>query len=219
MTLHRLPMLLPVCLLLTGCEQEMARQPRYDPLEKSDFFADGRSARPLEPDTVARGQLRADREFYTGRHGSKAERELISALVDAALAGDLSAVLAGVGTYSVYVDEFPIPITRPVLERGRERFGIFCAVCHGSLGDGKGKVVERGYVKPPSYHIDRLRKAPVGYYFEVITNGYGAMPDHASQVPPRDRWAIIAYIRALQFSQHVPVNELTAEERSLLPKP
>ncbi len=111
---------------------------------------------------------------------------------------------------------FPFPVTREVLERGRERFEIYCSVCHGRLGDGNGMIPRRGFRQPPSYHIDRLRQAPLGHFYDVITNGFGAMPDYAPQIPPRDRWAIIAYVRALQFSQNAPAAELSAKDRARL---
>lgn len=111
---------------------------------------------------------------------------------------------------------FPLPLTQELLDRGAERYNIFCSVCHGKLGDGNGMVVQRGFRRPPSYHIDRLRQAPNGYFYDVITNGFGAMPDYAAQIPPRDRWAIIAYLRALQFSQHAPASELPAPVRENL---
>ena len=158
----------------------MQNQPRFKPLRKSDFYADGRSSRPLVPGTVARGQLRDDTYFYTGMIGKEA--------------GDV----------------MPFPVTREVLERGRERFNIYCAPCHSRTGDGNGMIVQRGYRRPPSYHIDRLRQAPLGHFFDVITNGFGAMPDYAAQVPPADRWAIIAYIRALQLSQAAPASLVPA---------
>lgn len=113
-------------------------------------------------------------------------------------------------------DIFPVSLTPELLARGRERFNIYCSVCHGWLGDGNGMIPRRGFRHPPSYHVDRLRQAPVGHFYDVMTNGFGAMPDYAAQVPPRDRWAIIAYIRALQLSQHVPVAELPAEDRARL---
>ncbi len=111
---------------------------------------------------------------------------------------------------------FPFPVTREVLERGRERFDIFCSVCHGRLGDGNGMIPQRGFRHPPSYHIDRLRQAPLGHFYDVISHGFGAMPDYATQIPPRDRWAIIAYIRVLQFSQNAPVAELPPQDRERL---
>jgi cytochrome c553 len=145
--------------------------PRYDPLEASTFFADGQSARQLVPNTVARGQLREDRHLFEG-------------VVDGRPA-----------------DVFPMPVTEAVMLRGRDRFEVFCSPCHGSTGTGNGMIVQRGFRQPPSYHEDRLRAAPVGYFFDVITHGFGAMQDYASQLPVDDRWAVTAYIRALQLSQ------------------
>ncbi len=165
---------------LTSCREDMQNQPRLKPLRRSDFYADEMSSRPLPAGTVARGFLRDDRYFYTGFIGQQ------------------------VG------DEMPFPVTRQVLERGRERFNIFCAPCHSRLGDGNGMVVQRGYRRPPSYHIDRLRQAPLGHFFDVISNGFGAMPDYAEQIPPQDRWAIVAYIRALQLSQNAPASLVPA---------
>jgi len=159
--------------LSAGCRLDMHVQPRQNPLSRSDFFADQRSARPHVEGTVARGQLHEDTYFYTGKIGNNP--------------GDV----------------MPFPVTREVLERGRERFNIFCAPCHSRVGDGNGIVPSRGFArKPPSYHIARLQKAPVGYFFDVITNGFGIMPDYASQIPPQDRWDIVAYVRALQLSQN-----------------
>lgn len=161
----------------------MAETGREKPLDSSEFFEDRRTARPLVAGTVARGHLRADTAFYTGR----ADGALVAAL--------------------------PVPLTKDLLERGRERFEIFCAPCHGRLGTGEGAVVKRGMRPPPSYHIQRLYEAPIGHFFDVMTNGFGIMPDYAAQVPPADRWAIAAYIRTLQLSQGIPVAELTVEER------
>jgi len=176
-----------LCLLLTsGCRQDMHVQPRYNPLEPSTFFDDGRSARPAVPGTVARGQLRTDEAFYTGK-------------------------LNG-----VEVSTFPFPITREVLERGRERYNIYCTPCHDRVGDGHGMIVQRGFPPPPSYHIDRLRQAPVGHFVDVMTNGYGTMYSYASRLEPRDRWAIAAYIRALQLSQQAKLSELSEEDRRRL---
>jgi mono/diheme cytochrome c family protein len=157
-------------LLLAGCRQDMHDQPKFRPLERSDFYSDQRSARPLVQNTVARGQLREDAYFYTGKVNKQP------------------------GEF------FPFQVTQQALERGRERFNIYCAPCHSRLGDGNGMIVQRGYRRPPSFHIDRLRKAPAGHFFDVVSNGFGAMPDYAAQIPPRDRWNIIAYIRALQLS-------------------
>jgi mono/diheme cytochrome c family protein len=183
--------LLPILLLaalLTGCRQDMQDQPKYIPLRPSSFFDDGRSARPLVEGTVARGHLDADAAFYTG----KADGKLVDAL--------------------------PFPVTRAVLERGEERFNIYCSPCHDLLGTGKGMIFRRGFNRPPpqSYHIDRLRQAPVGYFFDVITNGLGAMQDYAAQIEPRDRWAIVAYIRVLQLSQNASVNDVPPEARAEL---
>jgi hypothetical protein len=174
--------------VLTGCRQDMQDQPKYVPLRPSSFFADGRSGRPLVEGTVARGHLNADTVFYKGKIGDQP------------------------------VDAFPFPITRDVLARGQERFNIYCSPCHDRLGNGDGMVVRRGYRHPPSYHIDRLRQVPVGYLFDVITNGLGAMPDYAMQVPAYDRWAIVAYIRVLQYSQHAPINDVPPEARKQLEK-
>jgi mono/diheme cytochrome c family protein len=179
------------CLAFAGCTQQMAQQPKYRwPDMSSDFFADGRASRPMEPDTVARGQLRDDLVRYTGLTGP--------VTVDA----------------PAYATEFPYPVTTAMLRHGRERFNVYCSVCHGLSGYGDGKIVKRGYLKPPSYHDSRLREMPVGRIFEVITKGYGGMPDYAEQVPTDDRWAIVAYIRALQYSQNVPAGELSDDERA-----
>jgi len=193
----------------------MAKQPSHRPLEPSEFFADGRSARPLVEGTVARGHLRTDTQLFTGRRGPAAEATRAAAVIGAGGEGLLPAVAAALAEQP-YVDHFPVPITRRVLERGRARFTIFCAVCHGASGYGDGIVVQRGFTRPPSYHTDRLRSAPVGYFYEVITHGFGSMPDYAEQVPPRDRWAIVAYLRALQLSQHAPLKDLPDAQRDLV---
>jgi mono/diheme cytochrome c family protein len=169
-----------------GCNQMMSDEPRYKPLAASDFFADGLSARPQVAGTIARGHLHLDQAFYTGKSGG------------------------------VPVTSFPVAVTRDLLVRGRERFDIFCSPCHGRLGTGDGVVVERGFRSPPSYHIDRLRNAPVGHFFDVMTNGFGAMSSYASRVPAADRWAIAAYIRALQLSQHATLADAPANTRQLL---
>ncbi|MDB6124984.1 MAG: ABC-type Fe3+ transport system protein [Pedosphaera sp.] len=170
-------------LLSCGCRREMYSQPRSDPLEPSKFFKNGAASRPLVPGTVARGHLDADQAFYQGAIGTN------------------------------FVEEFPMPVTRQVLERGRERYNIYCSVCHGAIGDGNGMIPQRGYPHPPSYHIDRLRQAPVGHYYDVITHGYGVMYSYASRVEPADRWAITAYIRALQLSQNSRLDDLPPNER------
>ena len=175
--------------LLAGCRQDMHDQPKYIPLRSSEFFRDGRSARAPVEGTVARGHLRDDEHFYTGK-------------VNGAL-----------------VEMLPFPVTRAVLERGQERYNIFCSPCHSRVGDGNGIIVQRGYRRPESFHSQRLRQAPVGHYFDAMTRGFGAMPDHASQISPQDRWAIAAYIRALQLSQHATLEDVPAEERSKMGTP
>ena len=173
--------------LLTGCRQDMQDQPKFIPLRPSSFFADGRSERPLIEGTVARGHLDDNTAFYTGKIDGK------------------------------LVNGFPFPVTREVLVRGQERFNIYCSPCHDRTGSGNGMIPRRGFRHPPSYHNDRLRQVPEGYIFDVITNGFGAMPDYAAQVPPYDRWAIVAYVRALQFSQHAPLTD-APEARAELSK-
>jgi mono/diheme cytochrome c family protein len=171
---------------LTGCRQRMAVQPRYDPLEPSDFFADHMSARPRIEGTVARGEAAMTGPLVTGKMNG------------------------------VDVDGYPFPITAAVMNRGQERYNIYCSPCHGRLGDGNGMIPSRGYRRPPSYHTEALRTAKTGHFFDVMTNGFGAMPSYAPQVPVQDRWAIIAYIRALQLAHNATVNELTPEERGKL---
>jgi mono/diheme cytochrome c family protein len=171
---------------LSGCTQDMATQPRYNPLRASDFFGDRRSARPQVPGTVPRGQLRVDEKLYTG-------------MVNGQL-----------------IDAPPFPITRADLLRGQERFNINCAPCHDRTGYGNGLVAQRGFRHPPSYHIERLRNAPLGHFFDVMTRGFGAMQDVSDRVMPEDRWRIAAYIRALQYSQNASVNDVPAAERGKL---
>ncbi len=159
--------------LFSACRLDMQIQPKQNPFSRSDFFADQRSERPPVEGTVARGQLHEDTYFYTGKAGSSPG------------------------------DYMPFPVSKEVLERGRERYNIYCSPCHSLVGDGNGFIPSRGFSrKPPSYHIQRLQKAPLGYFYDVITNGFGIMPDYASQIAPQDRWNIVAYIRALQLSQN-----------------
>ena len=202
-----------VCLLLPACQQEMAMQPSGRPDEGSSFFSDEREARPSVPGTVARGHLRTDLGMFTGKNKRQPEawRFALSFITGGNVFGGL-AVAADAQESDVV--EFPFPITRDVLELGRQRYMIYCVVCHDPLGEGRGKIVERGYTQPPSYHIDRLRTVAAGHFFDVITNGYGSMPDYKQQIPPHDRWAITAYIRALQLSQHFPVGDVTEEMRA-----
>ena len=170
-------------LLFGGCRQDMHDQPRFDPMREAPFFTDARSARPLVEGTVARGHLRDDELLYTGR-----------------VNGEAAAV-------------FPFAVDANVMARGRERYDVFCSPCHGRTGQGDGMVVLRGYRRPPSMHQDRLRNAPAGHFFDVITNGFGAMPDYAVQVKAEDRWAIVAYVRALQLSGHATLNDVPPAER------
>ena len=169
-----------------SCRQKMANQPRYDPLEPSSFFADGMSARPRIPGTVARGELSANTFLETGKINNQ------------------------VG------DGFPFPVTREVIERGHQRFDIYCQQCHGRVGDGNGMIPSRGYRRPPSFHTESLRTATTGHFFDVITNGFGAMPPYKTMIPPRDRWAIVAYVRALQLSQNATVNDIPPADRAKL---
>ena len=170
-----------------ACRQDMQDQPKYIPLRPSTFFGDNRSERPLIEGTVARGHLDDDAALYTGK-----------------------------GPDGKFVNEFPFAVTKDVILRGQDRFNIYCSPCHDRQGTGNGKIVQRGYRHPPSYHIDRLRQVQNGYIFDVITNGFGAMPDYAAQVPVRDRWAIVSYIRALQLSHDATINDVPPEDRPQL---
>ena len=191
----------------------MAQQPSYHhPLQPSSFFADGRSARPLVPGTVARDHLRTDTHFFTGKRRQTEDWLRLTTLVGAG-STNLVGVVAAAATETIPVDTFPFPITQDVMRRGQERYMIYCVVCHDALGTGRGKIVERGYTPPPSFHEPRKRQDPIGHFFDVITNGHGSMPDYKDQISPRDRWAIIAYVRALQYSQHVPLTDLPEEDR------
>jgi len=189
------PALLLGLLALAGCERglhQMYDQPRYTPLAPSTLFADGNSARPQAAGTVpaAAGALAA---ASSGRAGTLAGGEVPQAR--------------------------PLPVTAGLLARGRERFGIYCAPCHGAAGDGQGMIVQRGFPAPPSYHSERLREAPDRHFYEVISDGYGAMYGYADRITPDDRWAIIAYIRALQLSQHAPAALLAETDRRRLQEP
>jgi mono/diheme cytochrome c family protein len=153
------------------------------------FFKDTSSARPLLDDTVARGTLKDDAAFFTGKNGT------------------------------TEIDALPFALTAEVLDRGEQRFNIYCSPCHDTAGTGHGMIVRRGYRQPPSYHIDRLRTVPLGHFYDVISNGFGAMPDYRAQIMPRDRWAIAAYVRALQLSQYSAAAELSPDERQKLSQP
>jgi hypothetical protein len=202
-------------LLLGGCEQRMARQPYYRPLEPSEFFPDGMSARPVVPGTVARGTFLPDAAFNTGKPGPNQSDVLAARIVG--MAGRQPLAAAALTAQSEgYVDSIPIEVTKKVLLRGQERYNIFCSHCHDRSGTGDGMIVRRGFARPPSFHIDRLRQAPPGYIFQVITRGHGAMPEHGSLVPVRDRWAIISYLRALQLSQNARLDDVPEGERPKL---
>jgi hypothetical protein len=164
----------------------MHDQPRYRPLAASPFFGDGRSARPLVQGTVARGHLRTDTRYYQGKDGQE------------------------------FSTEFPMKLTRELLVRGQQRYDIYCAPCHSRTGDGEGMVVQRGFRHPPTFHQERLYNQPVGHFYDVITNGFGAMASYASRVPVDDRWAIVAYIRALQLARNATVQDVPPAERSKL---
>lgn len=174
---------------LGACRQDMHDAPRYDPLERGPFFNDGRASRTPVPNTVPRGLIREDRHMFEG-------------VVDGKPA-----------------ETFPMAVTPAVMARGQDRFNVYCAPCHGRTGEGDGMIVQRGFRKPPSYHEERVRNAPVGYYFDVMTRGFGAMQDYSAQVTAADRWAIAAYIRALQLSQRATVNDVPAERRDELDQP
>jgi hypothetical protein len=174
-------------LLALGCRQDMHDGPKVEPLEASAFYADGRGSRDPVPGTVARGRLGEDLAFLTGRDA----------------AGNFLAAL-------------PLPVSRELLLRGRERYDIFCSPCHDRVGTGQGTIVRRGFKRPQTFHNDRLRQVPVGYLYDVMTNGFGQMPSYRAQVPAADRWAIAAYLKVLQWSQYAPAGELGAEEARAL---
>ncbi|HXU48992.1 MAG TPA: cytochrome c [Candidatus Binatia bacterium] len=175
-----------VAFLVSGCRIDMHIQPKYLPYEPSSFFADGRSERPMVPGTVARGELRTDTLLFTGMENG------------------------------VEANRFPFPITKADLERGRERFNVYCTPCHDYTGSGNGMIVQRGFPHPPSFHSDRLRQAPVGHFYGVMTNGFGAMYSYADRVDVGDRWRIAAYIRVLQLSRNATLDDVPEAERSIL---
>jgi hypothetical protein len=185
--LSRLSVALALAGVALGCRRDMFHQPSSKPLETSRFFQDNHMAsRPLLQHTVARGHLNSDEAFYTGRLGTN------------------------------LVETLPISLNRQILERGRERYDIYCSPCHGRTGDGNGMIVQRGFPPPPSYHSERLRNVPVGHFYDVITRGYGVMYSYAARVDPADRWAIAAYIRVLQQSQNTALSQVNAQARAQL---
>ena len=186
---HKLATVFCLLAAVSACRQDMHNQPKYRPLRASAFFENTSSARPLVEGTIARGTLQTDAAFFTGKNGA------------------------------MLVSELPFPVTKEVLDRGQERFNIFCRPCHDATGSGNGLVVQRGYPKPSTYHSDRLRKVEAGYFFDVITNGFGRMPDYRVQITPRDRWNIVAYIRVLQLSQHAAAADLPEADRAKIGKP
>lgn len=180
-----------------GCRYDMQDQPRYKPFKKEDgvFFADHRSSRDLPEGTVARGKLHDNSALYTGKKEGPASTAPAQTTTDAT--GNTL-----VASFPDAVEEFPVPVTKELIDRGEQRYKVFCIVCHGPVGNGDGMIVRRGFSKPPTYNDDRLRNAPVGHFFDVMTNGWGKMNSYASQIPVADRWAIVAYIRTLQISQN-----------------
>lgn len=187
--------------LLTGCRMDMQDQPRYKAYRQSDFFKDGLSSRTLVPGTVPRGYLRSDKLFYTGKTSAAAAQGTSGEQPPGG--NQPGAQASGNAAYGPdLTTAFPFPVTTDIVKRGESRYQIFCSVCHGATGYGDGMIVRRGYKQPPSFHTDQLRQAPVGHFFDVITNGWGVMPSYAAQITPSDRWAIVAYIRALQLSQN-----------------
>jgi hypothetical protein len=178
-----------LALFITGCDLvplHMRDQARYDPLEESRFYADSLASRPVPANTIPRGEwgeVKLNEHFYTGQIDGE------------------------------FVDIFPLPVTRELVERGQERYDIFCAPCHSRVGDGQGIIVERGFQQPPSFHTDRLRDESAGYIYNVISNGFGAMYSYDSRLEPKDRWAIVAYIRALQLSQNAGLDDVPESER------
>ena len=185
----------------SACRQDMHDQPKYEIYEKSNFDSfkkDESASRPIPSNTVARGHLNDDTLLYTGKldqTGNQSQSQ-------------------GTGEFSSFANTFPFEVKTEDIRRGGERFNIYCSVCHDRTGSGQGMVVKRGYKQPPTFHSDRLRNAPAGYIFDVITRGFGAMPDYSAQIGARDRWLIVAYIRALQLSQNTNQNELTPEEKN-----
>jgi mono/diheme cytochrome c family protein len=185
------------CLLAAGCgvRFDMQDQPRYKAYKKSDFFKDGRASRNLPEGTVARGFLKEDKAFFTGKIDNPNPNAAVATTTDAT--GNTL-----VSSFPNDVDAFPIPVTKELVDRGQERYNIYCIVCHGPVGNGDGMIVRRGFSKPPTYHDDRLRNAPVGHFFDVMTNGWGKMNSYSDKLTAADRWAVTAYIRALQASQN-----------------
>ena len=198
--------------LFAGCRYDMQDQPRYKYYKESDFFADKRASRDLVPNTVPRGWLHANKAFYTGKIDNPNPNVQVQTTTDAS--GNTL-----VASFPNDIDYFPVPVTEELIDRGQNRFNIYCIVCHGPTGSADGMVVRRGFPKPPTYHDDRLRNAPVGHFFDVMTNGWGKMNSYAAQVSPADRWAIAAYIRTLQIAQDPDLNLKMANESNTNSRP
>lgn len=214
------PVVLIVCiaLALPGCERgmhQMYDQPKYKPLTPTTLFADGNSSRPQVAGTVPRssGALAGT---SSGRRGTV---DPVTPPGPAVGVDDEGQSLAQGGPATVPVYSNPLPITSALLARGRERFNIYCAPCHSTAGDGDGMIARRGFPAPPSYHTERLRNAPDSHFYQVISNGYGIMYPYADRITPQDRWAIVAYIRALQLSQHTPASMLSKQDLAELGEP
>jgi mono/diheme cytochrome c family protein len=208
----------------------MQDQPKMKPYRSSVFFRDGISSRPPVEGTVARGFLKTDTEFFTGKKAGRPNANAVNANVPGTPAvattpqpaSGTGAAPQGAAAYPDDVEVFPIQVTKETVRRGKERYEIFCTACHGLTGNGDGMIVRRGFRRAASFNDDRLRQAPVGHFFDAITNGWGAMPSYAPQIPPQDRWAIVAYIRALQLSQavqHSTEIEETKPGATIAPKP
>ena len=185
-TPEKLLIILSAFALTVSCRRDMQDQPKYKPLGQNRFFADGRDSRPIPLNTIARDELSNNDPLHTGSSAGG------------------------------FLETIPVPVNIALLERGRDRFNIYCSPCHGQTGDGYGMVRQRGFWIPANLHTDRLRSAPPGYLYQVIKNGYGAMPDHGDQIPVKDRWAIVAYLRALQFSRNADFSDVPLKDREQL---
>jgi len=183
------------CLLSLACRYDMQDQPRYKAYKESDFFADKKAMREPVEGTVARGQLREDKAFWTGKKENADSNAQVQTTTDAS--GNTLVL-----SFPNDIEKIPFAVSEEIVNRGQERYNIYCIACHGAVGNGDGMVVRRGFPQPPTYHDDRLRNAPDGHFFDVMTSGWGKMNSYASQVPAADRWAIVAYIRALQAGQN-----------------
>ena len=192
-----------------GCRYDMQDQPKMKPYRGTTFFGDGLAMRQPVPGTIPRGYLRTDKALFTGKTDTNAQRT--------GQEGGNAPAAGNANAYAGDVDIFPFPITEETVQRGRQRYDIFCSVCHGLTGHGDGMIVRRGYRQAANFHEDRLRQAPVGHFFDVVTNGWGAMPSYAPQIPVQDRWAIISYVRALQAAE--PKSPQTATGPSGSPTP